>query len=816
MTAVLALAAAGVLAAASPADPAAGKDGVSVEAELVRCDASTGACRLEGNVVVRRGAITLRARTARYVPATGEVVAAGDVLLVDAARVVAADSVRTVLDGPIEAEDVVALVKDSPARLEGVTTLDAARRAGPSRVTLSGRRLSGTPGGRYVVDGARLTLCDCGGGSPSWELRASRADVVAGDRAILSWPVLWITPRFLFVHRLVPVLVVPWLYVPLGDRQSGLLLPTFTSSATTGPVLSLPVFVTLGESADATLTAEYAFGGTSVRGPGARLELRWAPAPAAAGRVELGWIRDLRAEPGGERGNRYSLSGAHAQPLAGGTLRVDLALFGDPLLPRDFTSDILARSAFYRRSEALFTRGWDGVVLEAGAAYYDPLSATGVLEAVPYGAFGARVPAFQRWPFATATLLPAPLAGPLVLSARAGVARFAPMSGVTNDSGADGLGPGDPRWPGPAAADPTERNGRWDPNERLAATRADVRAELAAPLLLGPLSLEPYLRGAALGYAFDAARDPLANAWGVVGARAGTEISRDFGQLRHAIAPRLEWRSGSAVAGRALPSWGYDAWDRARVQGALPNSLQYVPGERLAGAAPPGAFHQLRASVETRLSAGGADLLRLEAGQDADLGRRRLSESFAFAGAAAGPLSLDATARFWALTSDPDALPRSDPMRAKPSWLDPLSELRASVAVADRRGDALRTSLIAFGQGGSPGMLAGPDALFDPRPIPLAPVTQGSAGARVVLGSATLGYDVLFPARETLARACTVPGGTKTIPAFRVQQHTASFAWSSACRCFNAAAWIKVDECGDVSFNAELDLSRLAASIPRG
>lgn len=808
MSAVLSLAIAGVLAAASPAIPAAGSGDVSVAADRVRCVAATGACELEGHVVVRRGAVTLRARTARYVPSTGEVIAAGDVLLVDATRVVSADSIRLVVDGPVEATHVSALIKDTPARLEGVTTFAEARTAGRNRVVIGGKRLSGTPGGRLVVEDARLTLCDCpGGGSPTWQLRASRADVLAGKRAILSWPVLWITPRFLGVDRLVPVLAFPWLYMPLGERQTGLLIPTIASMSTTGLVLSEPVFVTLGESADATVTPEYAFGGTAVRGPGARLELRWAPAPGAAGRVELGWIDDLKAEPGGEHGSRWSLAGAHAQALGGGTLRVDLALFGDPLLPRDFTSDVLARSAFYRRSEALFTRAWDGAVLDAGAAYYDPLSPAGTLEEVPYGVFGARVPTFQRWPSATATLLPAPVAGPLLASARAGVARFAPLAGATSDGGADGLGPGDRLWPGTALADAGEGNGRWDPGERLAATRADVRAELSAPVLAGPVSIEPFVRGAALGYAFDAVAGARANAWGVAGARVGAEVSRDFGAIRHAIAPRLEWRAGSGVAGPALPSWGYDAWDRAPVQGSADPAI----GARVVGAAPPGAFDQLRAAVATRLSSGGADLVRLELGQDADLAHGRFSETYAAASGAAGPVAFDALARFWAIGSSPGP---AAPATAR-SWLDPFTELRADAAVGDRRGDAVRAGLVAFGAGGSPGMLAGPDALFDPRPVPIAAVAQGSAGARVVVGSATLGYDVLLPARDMAVGACS-GGGTKLLPAFQPQQHTASLAWSSACRCLNALVYVRVDYCGNPSFGATLDLSRLAASIPRG
>ena len=62
------------------------------------------------------------------------------------------------------------------------------------------------------------------------------------------------------VDRPVPVLVVPWLYLPLGERQTGLLLPVLGSTGASGFTVAQPLFITLGRSADATVTAEYAFG----------------------------------------------------------------------------------------------------------------------------------------------------------------------------------------------------------------------------------------------------------------------------------------------------------------------------------------------------------------------------------------------------------------------------------------------------------------------------------------------------------------------------------------------------------------------------
>ena len=49
-------------------------------------------------------------------------------------------------------------------------------------------------------------------------------------------------------------------------------------------------------------------GNPAVRGPGATLEVRWAPAVGTEGRAEVGYFHDLDREPGGAGGDRLSLS----------------------------------------------------------------------------------------------------------------------------------------------------------------------------------------------------------------------------------------------------------------------------------------------------------------------------------------------------------------------------------------------------------------------------------------------------------------------------------------------------------------------------
>jgi LPS-assembly protein len=633
---------------------------VQVSADSVTYDVGTGRVVLEGNAVIRRGAVVLRARSAEWDPSTAEVRAAGGVLLTDATRVISADAIRAVLGGEMEAEGVLAFVKDQPVDLSGLRSGAEAGRTGRNRVTFSGERLRAGADGRLTLTGARLTLCDCGGAPPSWEVTARHADVIPGKRAILRWSVVRIAPPFL--ERTVPVLVVPWLYVPLGERQSGLLLPLVASTGASGFSIGAPLFLTLGRSADATLTPEYAFGRSrdsvaegkpAVRGPGARLELRFAPAEEAEGRVEGAWVRDLDRELGGEGGHRWALEGSHGQRLGERTgLHAGLRLAGDAVWVRDMTADVLARSTPYRRSDLLLSHRRESIVAEVAASYDQPFQPGKILPGEPYGTLGAAAGVASRWASASATLVPL-AAGPLRLSARAGAARFSDAR-----RGVDVAG-------------------------RPAATRADARAEISAPILVGgAVTVAPFVRGAALGYGFDEAEDPAASAWGIGGATLASEISRRYGAMRHAIVPRLEWRAGTHAAGEVLPFPAYDAHDRSSTA--------------LLSAAP-GPFQQLRAAIENRLDGPSATAARVEVGQDVDLRAGRLAETFAGLGVSAGPVVADARASFFAADG------RAEPARPAriPSSLDRFTELRGSVAVQDRRGDGIRAGFLAVGPGGS-------------------------------------------------------------------------------------------------------------------
>jgi len=763
-----ALVAAVCLAGPAPALP---QGPVRIDAGTVSCDGDFVRCRVEGGAVLRRGAVVLRADRAQVNVRTGEAEASGHVLLTDATRVIAADALRTLLGGDFEAEDVVAFLKDRPLDLSAVTTLDEAHLAGRNRLSLSARKVKGGtgPGASLAVEGARLTLCDCGPGKePTWALRARSADVIPGDRAILTWPVLYVRPPF--AAHAFPVLPLPWLYVPLGDRQTGLLFPELGSTSATGFAFTVPVFVTLGEHADLTVSPGWASGPSredpyartpAVRGPTARLEGRWAPAPGAEGRAELTWLGDLVGEPGGASGNRFGLELRHRQGTAETlALDVELALDEDGVLHRDLTSGRVARSATYQRSSLLAARLAGPALVEAGSAYLQPLQPGGTAGA--YGLAGADVAlsAPLAWLAATVPATRVRLGGetPLFASGRAGVTYRSPLQGGGDLGG------------------------------RPETARLDARLEVEAPLLLGgALALSPFVRGAAAAYSGPGGGEV---AWGVAGATTSAEVARRFGEVKHTLGARAEWRLGSATLGTERAHAAYDAFDRVwAAPGCDPLTS---PGcGRTLSAAPPGRFHQLRLAADTRLSLGGATLGKLTLGRDLDLLAGKAAEAFGSAAIAAGPVHAEVGARFPAL--------------------DRWAELSARLDVGDRRGNLLHAEYHGVRGAGGGLQTAGLDVLFDPSPRELTASAGAILGGQLALGPALLGYEARFPGRSGLTPAGC--GADRRLKATELYEQVGRLTWESPCRCFRAAVQVEVDACGNVSgLKGKLEIARAGAA----
>jgi LPS-assembly protein len=347
--------------------------------------------------------------------------------------------------------------------------------------------------------------------------------------------------------RSVPVFALPWLYLPLAERRSGLLIPSPRTNSLNGFSLEQPIFLTLGRSYDITFTPGYYTGGgdeahkvwdetrpegpgeveireprfNGVKGPRLLTEFRYTPSETMRGRATLGLLHDSRpridprtyqffrqrvdgrqiaARVDEPRGLRGEASWQHTQELGDGWYdRVDASFVSDGNYTRDLTADIIAQAFQYLRSTGTVYRRQDDFYAGLDVALRQDIR-------WPYRFFqDNRVPAaadparldlkgpstFQRLPAITLSLPERPLAGGLTGSLRMEYVRLAPMTGGFGDEGTDGIFRntgdyipfGDEGWPYPL--DETQANGVFDSRDREARDRVDFFPRLSTSVGLG-------------------------------------------------------------------------------------------------------------------------------------------------------------------------------------------------------------------------------------------------------------------------------------------------------------------------------------------
>jgi LPS-assembly protein len=476
---------------------------VELAADFVAYEADKQVLTARGHCELRTGDMLLRADEVTYDEAHQVATASGNVMFVGPGGMAAvADSVR------VDIRSFEANLQGGLFMQKRGVTLEAMlsaktpqelRAMGETPVILSGTRIRRTGPQSFVVDDLAFTPCECGPGEPSWRVEASSANVKLGERATLSWPVVYV--------RSVPVFALPWLYLPLAERRSGLLLPKPATNALNGFSLEQPLFLTLGQSYDLTFTPGYFTGGgdeehfffdasageqgagafvtrretrhLGVRGPRLLTEFRYVPSERTRGRATLGLLYDSRplrdprfqngayfrelvdgrgtaAIAGGARGLRGEASWQHTQDLGSGwSDRVDASFVSDGFYPRDLNADILVREFQYLRSTATLHQRRDDRYLGLdvslrqdirwGYRFFqtDRVPANGTPSdpalALPPSTVLKGPTTFQRLPGLTLALLERPLAGRLMGGLRVEYSRLAPLRGGFGDEGADGL-----------------------------------------------------------------------------------------------------------------------------------------------------------------------------------------------------------------------------------------------------------------------------------------------------------------------------------------------------------------------------------------
>lgn len=608
------------------------------------------------NAVLRTGTSVIRADEITYNHTTQVAQARGNVLLVMnglagfAERLTLDRRTRTLTAEGTQGGGAAFVQKEgvTPETLAAQETSEQLAKVGRNAFSFTTKGFRFLEDGSYALEASSFTPCDCDVLTPTWRISTLGAEVKPGVSASFSVPSVHVYG--------VPVLLLPYLSIPLAQRASGLLMPEVTGSGLSGFQLDEPIFLTLGDSYDLTLTPGYAFGvepveptrgSLGMKGPRLATEFRYAPHDSISppGRVWLQLLYDLKPERDPLNPNvlapdaqRRGLRGRglleHQQRLGNGFFaRADVSLYSDGFVFADTTPNSpFARSYYYAPSTAtVYHRGQDDYAGLALAYRQD------LRWGYPLFSQAQRPTVFQELPTLRYAVPTVPLLGPLTGGVEVELSRLSPLGGLLGDEGTDGV-----YWPLLPEADDTQGNGRFDPGERQARTRLDVMPRLNATFDLGGmLRLTPYLAVRESVYLYEVTRETNHRAYGMVGAYLDTELSRVFGEgataIRHSITPSVELRAVPRVFGEGAPQV-YDEVDAA------------VPAD---------GFFQgqvaLRQKVLRRVGATGTqEVGRVDVVQGVDFLERRLGETSGRILAVLGPVTAEARGRLDLFTPEVD------------------------------------------------------------------------------------------------------------------------------------------------------------------
>lgn len=753
-------------------------DTVEVAADYVVYEPDKQVLTARGHTELRTAETLLRAEEVTYDQANQRARASGGVMFVSGQFAAVADEVEVDLksnEANVKGGLFMQKRNVTSEALRSAETPQQLRQMGETPVLISGTRIKRTGPNAFAVDDLAFTPCECGPGEPSWRVEANNANVQMGERAILTWPVV-------YVHS-VPVFALPWLYLPLAERRSGLLVPRPTTSGLFGFGIDQPVFLTLGRSYDLTLTPGYYTGGSQedhvlseevtrkepryfgVKGPRLHTEFRYVPSERTRGRATLGFLYDLQpprdpannnfyrvgggtnealSEP---RGLRAEASWQHTQDMGNGFRnRVDAAFVSDGFYTRDFTADIVARENQYLRSSAvLYHRGEEHYAGVDVSLRQDIRWGFSFLreDRVPAATDPTRpiVPGpltFQRLPSITVALPERLLGNRWAAGLRVEFSRLSPLTRNYGDEGEDGLfnasrayevlNEDGTKTPLP---DSTQSNDVFDASDREARNRLDFFPRLSTSVGLGPYArLTPSLALRQDFYLGERSGHVAQRGYPLLGVAVDSELARTYEEgsaaWRHTLRPSVEVRYVPGVWG-GVPSPGaspdrspqrYDELDAALPVGADGRDRGFLH-----------AVVEVSQSLQRKQGVQRREVLRLRLGQGFDLSRHAptfgggssgeergvLRDTYARVNASAGVLNAGALVRF-------------DPISEQ------ISQLSADASIDNGKGEALYARYDDLLAVGSDRLRRGIDALVGPAAESRARAQLLVAGSRLSLG----------------------------------------------------------------------------------
>ncbi|MBP2689489.1 MAG: Organic solvent tolerance protein, partial [Deltaproteobacteria bacterium] len=289
---------------------------VHMTADTLSYEEETGVVLAEGNVEMGFGTRMMRADRVRYDSTTGEADLSGKVRYKDADEEFAFDRITINLNA------------------ETGILYNGTIRISSNSYQIASRRIEKTGKSSFLIDKGTLTTCPCDP-EPDWKFEVRRAQVTLDQYAVGR--------DITFRVRGVPVLWIPWGAFPVKmTRQSGLLLPNFSSNQSRGFTLQVPYYQVINRWSDATVTLD----AMSRRGYRPEIEYRFVLNPESEGSIRTTMFRDRVEDQ--NRGRFYGENVFRSGPF---TANAVLEAPTDPRYYLDLVDNTALQWARYARSE---------------------------------------------------------------------------------------------------------------------------------------------------------------------------------------------------------------------------------------------------------------------------------------------------------------------------------------------------------------------------------------------------------------------------------------------------------------------------------
>lgn len=312
---------------------------VSLEADTLERDGTTGIYTATGNVHIKQKGAELEADSVRYDSATDKADASGHVFLKDS-------------DGYLYGEQMqVNMESATGVAYSGGGFISA------YDFRLSGSEIEKLSEERYRVENGFFTTCE--GRVPAWKFGASNVNVTREGFARAK--------NVRFYLKDLPVFYLPYVVYPVKTkRSSGFLLPMAGYSSDRGAQISLAYYQILGQNQDATLYLDH----FSNMGIGTGMEYRYIFGQDNAGEANLYYVSTYGNSNYDDLSDRYAWRWDHLGSLPG---KVRFSADTEYVSERDYFEDFGTVAEEYDKDEVestvAFSRIWGNLSLTSEFLY---------------------------------------------------------------------------------------------------------------------------------------------------------------------------------------------------------------------------------------------------------------------------------------------------------------------------------------------------------------------------------------------------------------------------------------------------------------